>query len=70
MKTIGKPKCDSCGGKEFEIKCVDKIKYIPASQYFGSLSNRCFSTSDTNYIEFSRYQAICKKCGHIYQYEE
>ena len=63
-----KPKCDECGGMEFEIEQDDAEKVIPASEYFPkqSVGNTLCTTSCG--LGMPTYMAKCKQCGKVYRY--
>ena len=66
MKTILKPECEECQGKEFTIVCEDEVRYIPASEYF---TPQGYALSPAGYPQpQSSYRAICQQCGKIYKY--
>ena len=68
MKIIEKPICDKCGGTEFSIECIDKVKYISAKEYYAQIQSQ-YAQPITTPRSLSTYQAICKKCGKVYEYE-
>jgi len=65
---ILKPKCDKCGGVDFDIKSTDPnppITYVGASKYFKGLRRSQIVTLEMHYYH---YRATCKNCGAEYNY--
>ena len=62
------PRCDKCGGLEFNVISTDPnppTTYALASEYFKGLGLP--QTSDL-VLRYRNYKATCKKCGAVYRY--
>lgn len=62
------PKCDNCGGIEFDIVPTDSeppTTYASASEYFKGLGKPQISTLE---LRYKHYKATCKKCLIEYNY--
>lgn len=55
------PKCDKCGGLEFELE-PEEVEYVPASQYY---AHDWYGDTTTTGTYWER-NAICKGCGAKY----
>ena len=65
---IIKPRCDKCGGIDFDIKSTDPApptSYAIASEYYKGLGLPQISTLE---LRYKHYRATCKGCGEEYNY--
>jgi predicted nucleic-acid-binding Zn-ribbon protein len=65
---IIEPRCDNCGGTEFDISSTDPVPpptYVPASGYFKGLGQPQINLCVKRY---SHYKVVCRRCGAEYTY--